>query len=129
MGGLMASSSLFLGCVPDYFFDETDGKYTDTAFVLYRDKNGTMKLRTAAACEYLTASFACDIPTPFFDAPPQSEPAKGNEFTTPESVECNYLISTKYADTHIDQVLCDSFGYRWIIYPSMYTQISEATAL
>lgn len=126
----MASSSLFLGCVPDYLFDETDGKYTDTAYVLYRDQNGAIKLRTEAACVSLAVSLACDITTPFFDVPTAPEPVKENkDINDLETDECNYLISTKYSDTACEQVLCDSLGYRWIIYPSKYTRISEDTAL
>ena len=126
----MAISSLYLGCVPDYLFDETDGKYTDTAFVLHRDGNGILKLRTEAACEALAASFACDIPAPLFDVTTPPVPMKVDMVVTDlDAGACNYLISTKYADTACEQVLCDSFGCQWIIYPSKYTEITENTVL
>ena len=100
MGGIMAISSLYLGCFPDYLFDETDGKYTDTAFVLYRDSNGRLKLRTEAACEALTVSLACESPEPLFDAPSVAEPVKIDMYVTDLDTDaCNYLISTKYTDT------------------------------
>lgn len=126
----MAISTLYLDVYGDFLFDETDGKYADTSFVMFRDQNGFIKLRTLSACENLAISFYHPLPSPLCDAEKIPEPIKVNKrINDLETGECDYFISTKYSDVNCDQVLCDSFGCHWIIYPTIYTRISERTSL
>ena len=129
-GGIMAISTLYLDVYADFLFDETDGKYSDTSFVMCREKNASYKLRTLSACESLAMSFYSPLPAPLQDAEEIPETIKiDKRIKDLETGECDYFISTKYSDVKCEQILCDSFGYRWIIYPTIYSQISENTSL
>lgn len=126
----MATSILYLDVFADFYFDETDCKYSDNPFVLCRDQLGFYKMRTVTTCENLTISYYYPLSSPLQDAEEIPETIKiPRRIKDLETGECDYYISTKYSDVSCEQVLCDSFGYRWIIYPTVYSQISENTSL
>ena len=113
---------LFLNSCPDFLFSESDGKFSDSDFYMYR-KDDTYSLQTMSACRYLSSYLHYDEPNVFFsDTEVHNDDQRKKEQPV---IETEYVISPKYTDTTVEQVLGSVAGYFYMMYSTEYNLVAK----